>query len=203
MELLQHYFPQLTTKQIEQFQVAAEYYRYWNKRINLISRKDIEALEVHHFLHSLAIAKAFPLQAGKVLDFGTGGGFPGIPLAILYPQISFHLVDSIQKKVNVVHEVCTGLGLQNTHSDTIRVEHLKEKYDYITCRAVAPLAQIYQWTKHLYLHNSKQQHNGWILLKGGNLHEEISQFGKRLYQIPIQDFFKEAFFEQKYVLHFN
>lgn len=201
--LIEKYFPQLTAAQFSQFEKAIDCYRYWNERINVVSRKDMDALELHHLLHSLAIAKAFPLSGGRVLDFGTGGGFPGIPLAILYPHISFHLVDSIQKKIKVVQEVSNELGLKNVSATAIRVEQLNSKYDYITCRAVAPLAQLYQWTKHLHHKNSVQEHNGWILLKGGDLHQEISELGMRIKRVPVNDFFEEDYFNEKYVLHFK
>lgn len=203
MNLLRHYFHEFSEQQLSQFQKAEELYRYWNQRINVVSRKDIDAIALHHFLHSLSIVKAFPLQGGSVLDFGTGGGFPGIPLAILYPHISFHLVDSIQKKINVVNEVVKGLQLKNVTTSSNRVEKLTGSYDYITCRAVAPLKEIYQWTKHLHNRNSRLEHTGWILLKGGDLHQEISDFGRRLYQVPISEFFNEEYFQQKYVLHFR
>ncbi len=203
MNLLRRYFPELSDQQLSQFQKAEELYRYWNERINVVSRKDIDAIELHHFLHSLSIVKAFPLSGGRVLDFGTGGGFPGIPLAIMYPHISFNLVDSIQKKMKVVNEVIEGLQLKNVITSTERVEKLHGSYDYITCRAVAPLQELYLWTKHLHNRNSTLENNGWILLKGGDLHQEISDFGKKLFQVPISEFFIEQYFQQKYVMHFR
>ncbi|MFN4882391.1 MAG: 16S rRNA (guanine(527)-N(7))-methyltransferase RsmG [Bacteroidota bacterium] len=203
MDLLLHYFPELSTEQRLQFIKAAELYAYWNQRINVISRKDIEAIHLHHFLHALAIAKAFPLQSGRVLDFGTGGGFPGIPLAIFYPALSFHLVDSIGKKIKVVQEIISDLGLLNVTASNERVEQHIGTYDYITCRAVAPLPELYQWTKNLHNRKSEAEHNGWILLKGGDLHQEISDLGKRVHIRSIRDYFQEDYFQNKFVLHFK
>lgn len=200
--LLEKYFPELSVAQREQFEKTLELYRFWNDRINVISRKDTDALELHHLLHSLSIVKAFPFSGGRVLDFGTGGGFPGIPLAIYYPHISFHLVDSIQKKIKVVQEISKELGLSNVTTTVIRVEQLHATYDYITCRAVAPLSQIYAWTKHLHHRASTQVNHGWHLLKGGDLHQEISDLGRRMHRVPISSFFTEEYFKEKFVLHF-
>lgn len=203
MEIILKYFPDLTEEQIAHFTALKSLYTEWNEKINVISRKDIDQLYVHHILHSLAIAKTISFVDGtKILDVGTGGGFPGIPLAILFPNVQFHLIDSIGKKITVVQGIISALGLKNCKAEQVRAENIKEKYDFITCRGVTRLAEFMTWVKG-NIHNTHQNslQNGVICLKGGNLEEELKE-SKRKYQIyPIADFFTEEFFETKKVIH--
>jgi len=196
------YFPDLSLEQRRQFDALGGLYKEWNDKINVVSRKDIDELYLHHVLHSLGIAKflGFP-EGSHVLDFGTGGGFPGIPLAIMFPQTRFHLVDSIGKKIKVVNEVANGIGLTNVKATHTRVEDLREKYDFVTCRAVAPLSQIYGWTKHLVVKRLPHERaGGWVLLKGGDLHMEISESGRKVTMVPLTDYFNEEFFTDKFIV---
>ena len=189
MQSIEQYFPELTERQRQQFAALDELYRTWNARINVISRKDIDALYEHHVLHSLGIAKAFPFIDGtKVMDLGTGGGFPGIPLAILTPGVHFHLVDSIGKKIRVCNEIIQALGLDNVTTEWTRVEKLHEKYDVVVSRAVAPIEELIRWSKPL----SKRL----ICLKGTN---EIKE-GKSIEIKPLSDYFQEEFFQEKAVV---
>ena len=189
MQQIERYFPELTERQKQQFAALDELYRTWNARINVISRKDIDALYEHHVLHSLGIAKAFPFIDGtKVMDLGTGGGFPGIPLAILTPGVHFHLVDSIGKKIRVCNEIIQALGLVNVTTEWTRVEKLQAKYDVIVSRAVAPIEELIRWSKPL----SKRL----ICLKGTN---EIKE-GKSIEIKPLSDYFQEEFFQEKAVV---
>lgn len=202
MEIIQKYFTNLTETQLEQFSKLQELYQDWNLRINVVSRKDIDELYLRHVLHSLAIAKVMEFQPGaKVMDVGTGGGFPGIPLAILFPETQFHLVDSIGKKIKVVHEVVQGLGLENVKSSNCRVEDVKDTYDFIVSRAVAQMETFVRWTKGKT--SKKQRHelkNGILYLKGGDLTEELQKYtSATLYDLP--DYFDEDFFETKKVVH--
>jgi len=202
MEIIQKYFTNLTETQLEQFSKLQELYQDWNLRINVVSRKDIDELYLRHVLHSLAIAKVMEFQPGaKVLDVGTGGGFPGIPLAILFPETQFHLVDSIGKKIKVVHEVVQGLGLENVKSSNCRVEDVKDTYDFIVSRAVAHMETFVRWTKGRI--SKKQRHqlkNGILYLKGGDLTEELQKYtSATVYNLP--DFFEEDFFETKKLVH--
>ena len=202
MELLLKYFPTLTPTQIAQYTQAVSLYEEWNARINVISRKDMEHFVLHHLLHSLGIAKIQPLSEGlKVLDMGTGGGFPGIPLAILYPEVSFHLVDSIGKKIKVVEEVATALGLTNVTSQQARVETLEGQYDYIVSRAVTQMADFYKLTKHLLKPvTHKGDKRGILYLKGGDLTEELAAFpSATVYNLS--EVFEEDFFETKKVVY--
>lgn len=201
MELLLKYFPTLTPTQVAQYTQAVSLYEEWNARINVISRKDMEHFVLHHLLHSLGIAKIHPFSVGlKVLDVGTGGGFPGIPLAILYPEVSFHLVDSIGKKIKVVQEVATALGLTNVTYQQARVETLEGQYDYIVSRAVTQMADFYKLTKHLLkpvIHKGDKR--GILYLKGGDLTEELAAFpSATVYNLS--DVFEEDFFETKKVV---
>ena len=201
MELLLKYFPTLTPTQVAQYTQAVSLYEEWNARINVISRKDMEHFVLHHLLHSLGIAKIHPFSVGlKVLDVGTGGGFPGIPLAILYPEVSFHLVDSIGKKIKVVQEVATALGLTNVTYQQARVETLEGQYDYIVRRAVTQMADFYKLTKHLLkpvIHKGDKR--GILYLKGGDLTEELAAFpSATVYNLS--DVFEEDFFETKKVV---
>ena len=201
MELLLKYFPELTPTQLAQYTEAISLYKDWNTRINVISRKDMEHFVLHHLLHSLGIAKIHPFSAGlKVLDVGTGGGFPGIPLAILYPEVSFHLVDSIGKKIKVVQEVATALSLTNVTFQQARVETLEGQYDYIVSRAVTQMADFYKLTKHLLKPGTKKGNKRGILyLKGGDLTEELAAFpSATIYNLS--EVFEEDFFETKKVV---
>jgi 16S rRNA (guanine527-N7)-methyltransferase len=202
-EIIYHYFNQLTENQKNQIEKLLKVYTYWNAQINVISRKDFDNFYTHHVLHSLAIAKLISFQAGsQILDIGTGGGFPGIPLAILFPDTHFHLTDSIGKKIKVVKEVAKLLALENVKATHARVETLSGGYDFITARAVAPATELIQWTKSLILNEQiNELPNGWLFLKGGDLSEELESFQNVLIKKPIADFFEEPFFEEKYVLH--
>ena len=202
MELLLKYFPTLTPTQVAQYTQAVSLYEEWNARINVISRKDMEHFVLHHLLHSLGIAKIHPFSAGlKVLDVGTGGGFPGIPLAILYPEVSFHLVDSIGKKIKVVQEVATALSLTNVTFQQARVETLEGQYDYIVSRAVTQMADFYKLTKHLLKPVANKGDKREILyLKGGDLTEELAAFpSATVYNLS--EVFEEDFFETKKVVY--
>ncbi len=202
MKIIQKYFTNLTETQLEQFTKLQELYKDWNLKINVVSRKDIDELYLRHVLHSLGIAKVISFKPGsKVLDVGTGGGFPGIPLAVLFPQTQFHLVDSIGKKIKVVDEVVAGLGLENVKTTHGRVEDVKEQYDYIVSRAVAQMETFVGWTKGKTL--KKQNHelkNGILYLKGGDLSEELAKYtSATIYDLP--NYFEEEFFETKKVVH--
>lgn len=202
MNIILKYFPNLTNTQIEQFTQLQELYKDWNLKINVVSRKDIDELYLRHVLHSLGIAKVMEFKPNsKVMDVGTGGGFPGIPLAILFPDTQFHLVDSIGKKIKVVNEVKNGLGLKNVKTTHGRVEEVNETYDFIVSRAVAQMETFHRWVKNKV--HKKQQHalkNGILYLKGGDLTEELTNFPKAtIYNLP--DFFEEDFFETKKVVH--
>lgn len=202
-QLILKYFPDLTEKQIQQFAQLKEVYAFWNEQINVISRKDVDNFYERHVLHSLAIAKVMTFKDGsKILDIGTGGGFPGIPLAILYPECDFLLVDSIGKKIKVVNEVAKAIGLENVRGVHERAENIKEKFDFIVSRAVTAMPSFLQWTKGKF---KKEQinalPNGILYLKGGDLTEEMQPV-KQFYEInPITDFFTEEFFETKKVVY--
>ncbi len=201
--IIEKYFPDLTATQKAQFSKLGTLYAEWNEKINVISRKDIDELYERHVLHSLAIAKFTSfIPDTRILDVGTGGGFPGIPLAIVFPEVHFHLVDSIGKKIAVVQEVATALGLTNVTSEHNRMEKVKGSYDFVVSRAVAPAKQLYQWTHHLIAKTSKNDlDNGWIFLKGGDLRAEMKE-GRKPYQMnALSDYFTEPFFETKYVLY--
>ena len=178
-------------------------YELWNERINVISRKDVGNLYVNHVLHSLAIAKVQGFNPGsQVLDVGTGGGFPGIPLAILFPETRFHLVDSIGKKITVVNEVSAGLGLKNVNGQQIRAEELKSTYDFIVSRAVTRLKEFHGWVKGKVKPASTHElQNGILYLKGGDLSEELAEVKRPLRVFDIPDFFNEPFFETKKVVY--
>lgn len=202
MEIILKYFPNLTETQIEQFSKLQELYEDWNLKINVVSRKDIDELYLRHVLHSLGIAKVMQFQPGaNVMDVGTGGGFPGVPLAILFPETNFHLVDSIGKKIKVVDEVVEGLGLENVKTTHGRVEEVKETYDFIVSRAVAQMETFHRWIKKKV--QKKQNHelkNGILYLKGGDLTEELINFpAATIYDLP--SYYEEDFFETKKVVH--
>lgn len=191
----------MTELQQRQFAQLLPLYEEWNAQINVISRKDMEAFYVHHVLHSLAIAKATPFEDGtRVLDLGTGGGFPGIPLAILFPNCTFHLVDSIGKKIKVVTEIVAALGLTNVTAEHARVEQLSQRYDVVVTRAVAPLSQLKQWLQNRFEPRSPMAVRGLIALKGGNLTDEIIEAKVKATLIPISDLFTEEYFETKTVV---
>ncbi|PKG49899.1 MULTISPECIES: 16S rRNA (guanine(527)-N(7))-methyltransferase RsmG [Olleya] len=202
MELILKYFPDLTPLQIEQFTKLEALYQDWNLKINVVSRKDIDELYLRHVLHSLAIAKIVDFKAGSsLMDVGTGGGFPGIPLAILYPECEFHLVDSINKKLNVVREVMAGLELQNVKVTHSRVEDIKETYDFIISRAVAAMPTFVHWIKGKVAKAQQNDlKNGILYLKGGDLTEELQNY-QTAKIFDISDFYEEEFFETKKVVH--
>lgn len=201
--LIQKYFKGLTDQQIAQFDQLYELYSFWNSQINVISRKDIDELYERHILHSLGIAKFCSFKAGeRVLDVGTGGGFPGIPLAILFPETHFHLVDSIGKKIKVVTEVATALGLKNVKASHLRAEQITDKYDFMVSRAVTRLIDFYPWVKGKFNRDSKNAiPNGILYLKGGDLKEEISESRLKAELYPLSDYFEEEFFETKFVVY--
>jgi 16S rRNA (guanine527-N7)-methyltransferase len=202
-EIIKQYFPDLSQIQIEQFDALDELYRFWNARINLVSRKDIDMLYLHHILHSLAIAKVVSFIPGeKILDVGTGGGFPGIPLAIMFPETDFHLVDSIGKKIKVVQEVSLALGLKNVRATHARAEQIDEKFNFIVSRAVTKLSDFHPWIKGKFEKKSLNTlQNGILYLKGGDLQQEIEDSELKVELIPLPNFFKEDYFETKYVVY--
>lgn len=203
MDIVEKYFTGLSDKQVEQFRQLEGLYREWNEKINVISRKDIDALSVHHVLHSLAIAKVISFKGGtKVLDVGTGGGFPGIPLAIMFPEVDFFLVDSIGKKIKVVEGVAGALGLKNVTSRQVRVETMKEKFDFIVSRAVTAFPAFVSLTRNRIRESSfNDLANGILYLKGGDFEEEIKDFRNRVSIYNIPDFFEEEFFETKKLIY--
>ena len=233
MKIILKYFPGLTDQQIIQFESLENLYKEWNNKINVISRKDISGLYEKHILHSLSIAAVFDFKPGTdVLDIGTGGGLPGIPLAIFFPQVNFHLIDSINKKLIVVRGVAESTGLKNISTTHIRAEEIKDrKYDFVVSRAVAPLKELWNWSKPLLKKSVPvnttnnqpsytQEHNipshsgrvlveginrtetpGLIALKGGNLVKEIQESGLKPHIIRIESLFPEEFFKEKYLLY--
>lgn len=205
MEVVFGYFPELTAEQRQQLMRLPQLYQEWNAKINVISRKDVENLAVRHVLHSLAIAKVISFAKNtKVLDVGTGGGFPGIPLAILFPQVSFTLVDSIGKKILVAQSVAEELGLTNVTTQKARVEELNNRFDFAVTRAVAPVPQLMEWTKNTITQGGfNGLANGVIALKGGDVAQEIKPFGKRVEKWKISSFFEEEFFEEKWVIYIS
>ena len=201
--LILKYFPDLTARQQEQYARLAELYLYWNQQINVISRKDMDSLYERHVLHSLGIAKVMGFLPGEqVLDVGTGGGFPGIPLAIMFPETSFHLVDSIGKKIKVVQEVAQALGLQNVKASHMRAEQVPAKFNFVVSRAVTQLKDFYPWVKGKFEKKSgKQLANGILYLKGGDLEREIAESGLAVQQYFLKNYFEEEFFETKQVIY--
>lgn len=202
-DIVLKYFPDLTIKQIDQFSQLFDLYVFWNAQINVISRKDIEELYERHVLHSLGIAKICTFKAGEsVLDVGTGGGFPGIPLAILFPDTQFYLVDSIGKKIKVVKEVASALGLENLRADHLRAEQIKEKFNFVISRAVTRLGEFYPWIQGKFKKDSINAiPNGILYLKGGDLTEEIKESKLKAELYPLSEFFDEEFFDTKYVVY--
>jgi 16S rRNA (guanine527-N7)-methyltransferase len=203
MDVILKYFSNLSENQKNRFAQLGELYSYWNNQINVISRKDIENLYLHHILHSLSVAKAVTFKPeANVLDVGTGGGFPGIPLAILFEQTHFHLVDSIGKKIKVVEAIATQLGLENVTYEQVRAEQIRNTYDFIVSRAVTDLPEFVSWVGgKIAKRNIHSFKNGILYLKGGNLEEEIKPFKKRATIIEIKDFFDEDFFETKKIVY--
>ncbi len=202
MEEILKYFPDLTDHQILQFQKMEALYYEWNAKINVISRKDIDELYTKHVLHSLAIAKIQPFEPGTyVLDVGTGGGFPGIPLAILFPETRFYLIDVILKKINVVKAVAEILELKNVKAEQMRAENVKGDYDFIVSRAVTNMPDFVSWIKDkIKKQNKHELSNGILYLKGGDLTEELASFPKAT-EYNISEFFENEFFETKKVVH--
>lgn len=202
MEEILNYFPDLTELQLQQFQQLETLYHDWNSKINVISRKDIDELYLKHVLHSLAIAKIQKFEPGTyVLDVGTGGGFPGIPLAILFPETRFYLIDVILKKINVVKAVAEALQLQNVKAEQIRAENVKGDFDFIVSRAVTNMPDFVSWIKDkIKKQNKHELANGILYLKGGDLAEELKDFPKAT-EYDISAFFKADFFETKKVVH--
>lgn len=203
MELIDKYFPNITAEQRERFAALDGLYRDWNSKINVISRKDIDNLYEHHILHSLGIAQYANFKPGtRIMDLGTGGGFPGIPLAIMFPDVHFHLVDSIGKKIRVCNEVSTALGLTNVTTEWNRAENVKEKYDFVVSRAVMPLADL---VKLIRKNISKDSHNalpnGLICLKGGELQHEVLPMKSHTLITDLSDYFQEEFFVTKKVVY--
>jgi len=202
LELIQKYFPNLTEVQIAQFAALQELYKDWNLKINVVSRKDIEELYLRHVLHSLGIAKVQEFKPdARILDVGTGGGFPGIPLAILFPETHFHLVDSIGKKIKVVDEVVEGLKLKNVMTTNARVEEIKGNYDFIVSRAVAAMPTFVHWVKGKIAKTSRHElKNGILYLKGGDLNEELQDYkSAKIYNLS--EYFSEGFYETKKLVH--
>ncbi len=209
MDIILKYFSEFTDTQIKQFEALMELYSEWNENINVISRKDIDSLYERHVLHSLSIAAVFEFRDGtEILDLGTGGGFPGIPLAIFFPEVKFHLVDSIGKKLKVVNAVAEKTGLTNITTQHGRVEDLKNrKFDFVVSRAVAPLKDLWRWSKPLLKKTTAEskddfsQHPGLICLKGGDLAQEIQESGTRPRLMEIKEIFEEEFFEDKFIVY--
>ena len=202
MELLLSYFPHLSDVQIKQFQDLQNLYEDWNSKINVISRKDIDELYTRHILHSLGIVKILEFKPGsRIMDVGTGGGFPGIPLAIMYPEVDFYLIDVIAKKIKVVNEVASALGLKNVKAEQKRAELVKDNFDFIVSRAVTNMPDFVEWVSDRVKKESKHElKNGILYLKGGDLTEELASFPNAT-QYDLSDFFKEDFFETKKVVH--
>jgi len=195
-EIIYKYFPDLSSEQKQQFAALGLIYQDWNAKINLISRKDMDKFYEHHVLHSLGIAKIYQFTPGQqVLDVGTGGGFPGIPLAIMFPETHFHLVDSIAKKINVVNEVVKVLGLKNVTAEQSRVEDLKTQYDLTVSRAVARMISFYRW-----VHKQVKPGGGILYLKGGDISEEMKELKMPYQEYDLKEFFSEEFFETKKVV---
>lgn len=203
MEQILKYFPELTDEQRRQLEALDALYRDWNEKINVISRKDIDNLYEHHVLHSMAIAKIIRFQAGsKILDFGTGGGFPGIPLAILFPDCDFKLIDGTGKKIRVAQEVCNAIGLRNCHPEHLRGEEEKGKYDFVVSRAVMPLPDLYKIVrKNISQEQRNALPNGIICLKGGDLQEETCPYRNIVDITDINQFFDEEWFQEKNIIY--
>ena len=203
MEIIKKYFTDLTDQQLDRFAQLGTLYTEWNSKINVISRKDIEQLYERHILHSMSIAKIIQFKPGTtVLDVGTGGGFPGIPLAILFPETSFVLVDSIAKKIKVVNEVACALNLQNVRAEHLRVEEVKQKFDFVVSRAVTAFPTFYAMVRTKVANQSHNDlPNGILYLKGGDFEEEISPFRPQINVYDLHNYFDEEYFETKRLIH--
>jgi len=201
LELITRYFADFTPKQLAQLESLDAAYQEWNAKINVISRKDIHQIYLHHVLHSLSIAAIVEWEKGtQVIDIGCGGGFPSVPLAIFFPDVKFYLVDSIAKKLKVVDAVCEIAGIKNIETHHSRVEDIKnKKFDYAVSRAVAPLKDLWRWANPI-LQKKPNQPSGLICLKGGDLHQEIFESGLRPKMMPIYDIFPEEYFQEKYII---
>lgn len=203
--IAEKYFPSLTDEQRRQFSLLPSLYNEWNEKINVISRKDIENFEVHHLLHSLAIGRFIGFLPGTaVIDIGTGGGLPGIPLAILFPEVRFTLIDSVAKKIRVVNEITAAAGIGNVLARAVRSEDTSGDYDFIISRAVTEMEQFVKITRHLSSPNSfNSMKNGWIFLKGGDLDRELRPFIASASVVPISSWFDEPYFETKKVVYLS
>ncbi|NHE58405.1 16S rRNA (guanine(527)-N(7))-methyltransferase RsmG [Cyclobacterium plantarum] len=202
--LILKYFPELTEKQMHQFALMGAIYQDWNSKINVISRKDMDSFYIHHVLHSLGIARVIQFSPGtKILDIGTGGGFPGIPLAILFPEVHFHLVDSIGKKITVVKDVVRQLGLQNVEAQQARAESLNRSYHFVISRAVTQMEKFLPWVKGKFRKENLHQdfQNGIFYLKGGEVDEELEALNLSYVPYFLDDYFSEEFFETKKVIY--
>ncbi len=202
MDKILQYFPDLSQKQIEQFKMLQDLYNEWNAKINVISRKDIDELYTRHVLHSLGIAKVISFKDGaKIMDVGTGGGFPGIPLAILFPNVNFYLIDVIAKKIKVVTEVANALGLKNVKAEQKRAELVKEEFDFVVSRAVTNMPDFVKWVKGKIAKDSiHEMKNGILYLKGGDLTEELAVY-QNVQLFDLADIFDDEFFETKKVVY--
>lgn len=195
-------FPDLSDEQIEQFRKLGPLYADWNEKVNVISRKDMDMFYVRHVAHSLLIGRFFDLQGAEVLDVGTGGGFPGVPLAILFPEAQFTLVDSIRKKLKVIDQVCEEIGISNVKTIHSRMEELEGSYDYITGRAVKALPMVFNWTKHLIKWHKGKENSGMLYLKGGDFKDELRAIPRKVELKELQSLIPEdAFFETKKLIH--
>lgn len=203
MEEILKYFPDITEKQKQQYAALYDLYKDWNEKINVISRKDIENLYTHHVLHSLAIVKTLSFRPGtKVLDFGTGGGFPGIPLAIMFPEVEFKMIDGTGKKIRVVNEVASAIRLENINAVHLRGEEEKGKYDFVVSRAVMPLPDLMKIIKKNFLKEGRNSlPNGLICLKGGNVEGEMKPYRKIAEAMEISSWFKDDWFNEKFVIY--